>query len=286
MPLSPALSWSILGGFVVALAAVIAWRRLTGKRVAGYFALTEYWVYTTSDLLPKQEAVMDRMISANPHNRPGRPCIGAREGMLFTDIRLHIALAKRAKNPLVFRPDLFESDLEPSKEVLQRLSDAQSLIKLRYMSEAVLKDTRHLQFMPHLADAMNDLAQGLLVYDVVCERLYTTDEFKALLDKNNNAERPDVHVRVVWHVDNDGLGFATTKGLRKVGLPELKTDPVQGDQEVLVTGLVHRTAHHLVRNPSDESVLEYEEFGDTFLIERRERQGEHLAVGIKRRRGA
>lgn len=286
MPLSPAMSWAIIIGFVVALASILAWRKLVGRRVHGYYALTEYWVYTKDDQLPKQEAVMDRMISTNPHNRPGRPCIGAREGLLFTDIRLHIAIAKRSKNPLVFRPDLFESDLQPSKEALQRLSEAQSLIKLRYMSEAVLKDTRHLQFMPHLADAMSDLADGLVVYDLVAEKLFTSEEFTGQLESNNNAERPDVHVRVVWHVEDDGYGYATTKGLRKVGLPELKTDPVEPDQEVLVTGLLHRTAHALVRNQDQTSVLEYEEFGDTFIVEFKDRVGDCTMVGIKRRRGA
>jgi hypothetical protein len=286
MPLSPAVSWAFLVGFVAALSAVLLWRKLNGRRVPGYFALTEYWVYTPTDTLPKQEVLMDRMISANPHNRPGRPSIGAREGMLFTDIRLHIALAKRSKNPLIFRPDLFESDLKPSKEALARLSDAQSLIKVRYMSEAVLKDTRHLQFMPHLADAMTDLAGGLVVYDVVCEQIYTAEDFKSLLEKNNNAERPDMHVRVLWHIDqNDGLGCACTKGLRKVGLPELKTDPVDPDQEVLVTGLMHRVAHQLVRSQDLDNSFEIDEYGDTFIIELRERQGEHVMTSIKRRRG-
>lgn len=286
MPFSPLVSWFFIAGFLFAFAAVLAWRKLHGRRVPGYFALTEYWVYTPTDALPKQEEVMDRMISANPHNRPGRPSIGAREGLLFTDIRLHIALAKRTRNPLIFRPDLFESDLKPSKEALERLSDAHSLIKVRYMSEAVLKDTRHLQFMPHLADTMTDLASGLVVYDVVCEQIYTAEDFKALLDKNNNAERPDMHVRVLWQVDEDGgFGTASTKGLRKIGLPELKTDPVEVDQEVLVSGLMHRVAHQLIRNQTIDSAIEIDEYGDTFIVEFRDRQGEHMMTSIKRRRG-
>jgi hypothetical protein len=283
----PVLAWATLFGFVAAFVGVLLYRKLVGKRVPGYLALCEYWVYTRQENLPKQEAIMDRMISANPHNRPGRPSIGAREGLLFTDIRLHIALAKRARNPLVFRPDLFLEDAVPSKEALQLLSEAQSLIKVRYMSEAVLKDTRHLQFLPHLADTMTDLAEGLIVYDVVCEQLYTAHDFKALLEKNNNTERPDIHVRVLWHVDQaDGSGYAVTKGLRKVGLAELKTDPVQADQEVLVTGLLHRAAHSLIREPGTDQALEFDEFGDTFILERVPARGEHTRVSIKRRRGS
>jgi hypothetical protein len=283
----PLAGWAVLIGFVVAFLAVLGWRRMIGRRLPGYLALCEYWVYTKHDQLPKQEAIMDRMISNNPHNRRGRPSIGAREGLLFSDIRLHIAVAKRARNPLVFRPDLFLDATIPSKTALERLSEANSLIKVRYMSEARLKDTRHLQFMPHLADAMVDLAEGLLVYDVVCEQIYSAEDFTALLEKNNNAERPDIHVRVLWQVDAaEGHGYAVTKGMRKVGMAELRTDPVEADQEVLVAGLLHRMAHQLVRKPEEEGPMEFEEFGDTFILERTDFDGESTHVSIKRRRGA
>jgi hypothetical protein len=279
------LAWGFLIGLVATFAAILAWRKLVGRRVPGYIAHTEYWVYTPREELPKQELWMDRMISNNPHNRRGKPSIGAREGLLFSDIRLHIAVAKRSRNPLVFRPDLFEENAVPSKEVLERLSQANSLIKVRYLSEAVLKDTRHLQFMPHLADAMSDLSEGLIVYDAVCEQIFTAEEFTAQLEKNNNAERPDMHVRVEWKVEEDGGGHAYTKGLRKVGLPELRTDAVEPDQEVLITGLLHRAAHSLMRDPTTEDPFEYEEFGDTFILQRTQRSGEFVQVTIKRRRG-
>lgn len=283
----PIAAWGVLVGFVVAFLAVVFWRRLVGRRVPGYLALCEYWVYTKHEQLPKQEAIMDRMISNNPHNRRGRPCIGAREGLLFSDIRLHIAVAKRARNPLVFRPDLFLDATIPGKTALERLADANSLIKVRYLSEAKLKDTRHLQFMPHLADAMVDLAEGLLVYDVVCEEIYTAEDFTSLLEKNNNAERPDMHVRVLWEVDaSEGYGYAVTRGMRKVGMAELRTDPVEADQEVLVTGLLHRLAHQIVRKPEETGPVEFDEFGDTFILERSGLQGEFEQVSIKRRRGA
>ena len=285
--LPPVLSWAVLTGIVAALAYVLLWRKVVGKRNPAYLAHCEYWVYTPQESLPKQEVMMDRMISANPHNRPGRPCIGAREGLLFSDIRLHIALARRNRNPLVFRPDLFQEHTEPDAETLSRLSKAKSLIKVRYLSNVELKDTRHLQFLPHLADAVSELTDGLLVYDVVCEQIHTAEEFRDELAANGNAERPEMHVRVLWHVDDDGeTGYATTQGMRKLGLPELKTDPVAPDQQVLVTGLLHRTAHQVFRSPKIEEPIEYEEFGDTFIIELIAEKGLDTRVTIKRRRGA
>ena len=284
--LSPLFAWAVAIGFFVAFVSVLVWRKLVGKRVPGYLALCEYWVYSQGDKLPEQTEIMERMISSNPHNRPGRPCIGAREGMLFTDIRLHIALALRSKNPLVFRPDIFAEDLVPSEQALSRLPSAKSLIKVRYLSEAILTDTRHLQFLPHLADTVSDLAVGTLVYDVVCEQIYSAEDFKSLLESNNNAERPDIHVRAVWKRDEmDNSGYAETKGLRKVGLKEMKTDTVQSDQEILVVGLLLRAAHELMRKPAHEGGFEYEEYGDTFVLEPREEKGEHTLVSIKRRRG-
>lgn len=285
-PLSTPVAWAIAIGFVVAFVVVLGLRKLFGKRVPGYYAMCEYWIYSNHDKLPDQKELMDRMISSNPHNRPGRPCIGAREGMLFTDIRLHIALALREKNPLIFRPDIFAEDLVPSSEVLSRLPEAKSLIKVRYLSEVILKDMRHLQFMPHLADTMSDLAEGLVVYDVVCEQIYSVEDFTELLEKNNNAERPDIHVRVVWKTDEeDKSGYAETKGLRKIGLKEMRTDPVEPDQEVLIVGLLLRVANELFRKPDTAGPFEFEEYGDTFVLEPYEAKGETTPVSIKRRRG-
>ena len=284
--LEPVYAWAVAIAIAATIAAVLGWRHLTGRRVPGYLALCEYWVYTTHGHLPEQKALMDRMISANPHNRPGNACIGAREGMLFTDIRLHIAVAKRSKNPHIFRPDLFQESVEPSAEVLSRLAEADSLIKVRYRSEVELRDMRHLQFMPHLADAMTDLSEGLIVYDVVCEQIYSAEDFRALLEKNNNAERPDMTVRVSWGVDRtDGTGYAETKGLRKLGMEEMRTDSVEADQEILIVGLLMRVAHELVRDPCKQGPFEYKEYGDTFVLEPRKVSGQMTRVAIRRRKG-
>lgn len=284
-PLSVPAAWAVLIVFGALFAFVLFWRWMTGRRVPGYLALCEYWIYTPHENLPKQELWMDRMISSNPHNKRGRVCIGAREGLLFSDIRLHIALAKRSKNPNIFRPDLFADDAVPNPEVLSNLAGSNSLIKVRYMSQAHLKDTRHLQFIPHLADTMVDLAEGSVVYDVVCEELYSAEAFTELFKNNSNAERPDFHVRVLWNEELDGTGNAYTRGLKKVGLPELKTAPVEADQEILIVGLLLRIAYQLIRDQSTEGPFEYEEYGDTFILELQPEKGKETLVSIKRRRG-
>lgn len=258
--------WIVLTLVVLSVGGLLAWRYLMGSRRPGYFAATEYWVYTTADALPDQTALMDRMISSNPHNRRGFACIGAREGMLFTDIRLHMGLAKRSKNPTSFRPDLFDQIVAPTKEVLERLAGSTSLIRLRYISNAKLTDTRQLQFMPHLTDAVAEMTGATVVFDQVMERLWTAEEFHAALAEKPNCERPDFHVQVAWTNGADGFDVET-RGLVKVGWPELVSGPHEPDQEVLMRGLMTRLAFQILRKPQETGPFEFEEYGDQFIAE-------------------
>ncbi len=257
--------WLILGAFTVSFLGILGWRLIVGRRRYGYLAMCEYWVYVTQPQLPSQEKLMTRMISDNPHNRPGRACIGAREGMLFTDIRTHIAVVKREKNPHLFRPDLFHSEINVTAEILQRLAEASGFIKVRYVSEVELRDTRHLQFLPHMADTASELCGGLVVYDPVMEEVWTAEDFRARLASNNNAERPDFHGRVVWEKTDSGCS-AATKGLVKVGIHEWRTGPVECDQEVLIVGLLNRVMQKLMRNPKDPGPYSFDEYGDEFTL--------------------
>jgi hypothetical protein len=264
------------------LLALFVWRAFMGRREPGYLSLTEYWVYTNEMKLPDQTKLMDRMISSNPHNRPGRPCIGAREGMLFTDVRLHTAVALKEKNPIFFRPDLFEDGVEPTKEILSRLAKCSSLVKVRYLSEARLKDFRHLQFVPHLADAISEFMGGSVVFDHVSERIWTAEEFRGFLEKNGNCERPESHLRVAWKTDEEG-SYARTYGMRKIGMDELRTDPQEDDREVLMVGLLTRLAYQLFRNPDELGPFEFDEYGDVFILELGDRDSTGQRVSIRRR---
>lgn len=274
--------WAIPLVLLLVVGGLFVWRAMMGRREPGFLALAEYWVYTTSEKLPDQTMIMDRMISNNPHNRPGRPCIGAREGMLFTDVRVHTAVALKAKNPTFFRPDLFEEDVEPTQEILKRLANCSSLVKVRYASEARLSDQRHLQFLPHLADALSESMGGQVVFDHVSEKLWTSEEFRGMLEKNGNCERPEFHVRVAWKSDEDG-SYARTFGLRKLGMVELRTDPQEDDREVLMVGLMTRLAFQLFRKPDEEGPFEFDEYGDTFILEIGERDEVGRRVNVTRR---
>jgi hypothetical protein len=129
-------------GILLGIAVGYIFMVLRSKRLAGkYLATAEYWVYLPSEKLPKQEDVMSLVLGGNSP-------IGPAEGLLLSDIRLHIALVLRSKNPHVFRPDLFDDHIEPTAELLKRMGESKSLAKIRYLSEDRLKSDAHLQLLP------------------------------------------------------------------------------------------------------------------------------------------
>ena len=163
-------------GFILAVVfgALIGYlftrRRGGSRRQERLVTQAEYWVYIPSEKLPDQDAVMTRMVTQNPHGKPGQSPIGPKEGLLFSDIRLHVAVILRNKNPHVFRPDLF-SEADADAEALAALSGAPAMVQLRYLSEEPLSDDRHLKFLPHLADAYAYVGNAVLIYDAMAEQL-------------------------------------------------------------------------------------------------------------------
>lgn len=259
------LGYLILAAFALAIAGLVVWRMLIGRRQRGYLAHTEYWIYGSASRVPKTELIMTRMIRDNPHGSGGAP-ITVREGMLFSDIRLHIALVLKSKNAHVFRPDLFDGVNEVTPEILKRLAEAESFVKVRYLSHARLPDHRQLQFMPHLAESICELMSGTVIFDVTQEKLYLSEEFSAEIAATPQTERPEFHIRVLWREEALVGSWAETRGLRKIGYPELRTDAVDNDQQVLVTGLLDKLARRIFREGLPTETIQLKSYGDTFHV--------------------
>ncbi|HWA82117.1 MAG TPA: hypothetical protein VG820_01685 [Fimbriimonadaceae bacterium] len=209
-----------------------------------FLSTNEYWVYLPGDRMPDQNAVMTHVIGENRYKQGGRNPISPREGLLLSDIRLHMALVLRNKNPHVFRPDLFDDHVEPTADILSALADSQSLVKVRYVSEQPLKDRASIQLLPHLADAMAELGKGRVVYDCTMEVLISKEDLERTLAENLSLDLTDLQVRVVWRRADRG-GWAETRGLRKIGLPELATEQMEADEQVLVTDVLAEAAKKL-----------------------------------------
>jgi hypothetical protein len=248
--------------------AAITWlliRFIRRRPSPPYLLHGEYWVYLPGEEMPPQEAVMDRMLRANPHRSRGKMPIGKDEALLFSDVRLHIALVRRSRIAHVFRPDLFEDHVEPTPDRLSALANSHSFAKVRYISEERVKDTRHLRFLPHAADAIASLGKGSAVYDEVAEKLYTAEEFSAELDRYDDPTSPDFHTQVIWKRSQSG-GFAETRGLAKVGHPELATEEMNTDQQVLVTAILEEVVRRLWLEPALPHEVDVSYYEDPYRV--------------------
>lgn len=250
------------------------------SRSRPYFAHAEFWIYLPGEELPSQDKIMDRMMYGNPHRPGGKFPIGKEEAMLFSDVRLHIALVLRARNAHVFRPDLFEEHVEPTPERLEGLAESQSFAKVRYISEEPLKDMRHLKFLSYSADAIAALGEGKVVYDVVGERLFTAAEFSGLLDQLD-ADSPDLQTQVVWKRSQAG-GVAETRGLVKVGHPELVTEEMNADQQVLVKAILEGVIREVWNLPELPPFVDVRFFDDPYRVEIKQRRKGPAHVALMR----
>lgn len=256
-----------------AIALVIVQRRRANPK---FLAHAEYWVFLPDPKMPVQADVMKRMIQDNPH---GAGRIGKKEGLLFGDIRLHMGLALREKNPRLFRPDLLGEVAEPTPEILARLAEAQGMVKVRYVSETPLPDRRHLQFLLHAADAIAATGGGRVVFDPAKETLLTAEDLSALLDEHFDATVFELHVRTEWS-DAVDSGTASTYGMVKVGLPELTSLPAPSDHRFLVVQLIEEAARRMWERGDVPADMVIEAFGDQFRLTfaRSERDRAHVQI--------
>lgn len=252
------------------------------RRSVPYLAVVEYWVYIPGEKIPPQDLLSGRMLRSTPFKIDGEPACGPGEGLLFSDIRLHIALVLKAKNPHLFRPDLFERHVEPTAEMLEALSSANAMVKLRYLSPERLKDGRHLLFMPHLAEAVAYFGKSEVLFDCVGERLISATAFREELSRQPNTANPDFHLRAIW-IDEEEGGRAATRGLMKVGLPELETHPAPSDHRVVIHDVLEQAAAQLWEDPTLPEEIEVHAYEDDFVVQLEPKKNGPVQVRMIRR---
>lgn len=207
----------------------------------------EYWVFIPGEEMPPQDEIL-RVTMLDTH-------LTTREGLLFSDIRLHISLVLKAKNAHAFRPDLFDRHITPTEETLAGLAKAKAFIKLRYLSEIPLPDRRHIVFMPRLAATVCELGNGLVVFDVIQEKLFAKTDFLN-----------ETTFRVIW-IEGPSAGHVETRGLIKIGIPEIVTEEISPDQRTLALEVIELAAQKLWQGQASLDDLAVECFDDTFKIE-------------------
>ena len=181
----------------------------------------------------------------------------------------------------MFRPDLFSLAVQATSDQLSELSECHGMAKLRYVSETPVNDRRHLQFLIHAADATAALAGSNLIFDSISERLYTKQEFEAMLQADRTGLDPSYHVRVVWY-PNLADGHAATLGLRKIGCREMITATVSGDEKWLATEVLEQAALQQWEHGTALEEMSASAYEDSFRVVPCEVNGEQITVRIMR----
>lgn len=244
--------WVFVFGLLVG--AAVGYALVVRKAKPRFLLHLEYWVYLPGELLPPQDELMTQLV----HPTEGKATVGPQEALLFSDVRLHIALVLRSKNGHVFRPDLLAPYVDASPEELSILADARSLVKVRFVSEEPVPDRRYLRFLPQAARVVAELGQGRLVYDPVGERLLAPEALRA------GEAGPNVR----WIPAASG-GHVETLGLKKLGLPEVRTAPIAADERWIVTEIVGQVAAQAWKEGELPSTTLAEAFDDRFRVELR-----------------
>jgi len=240
--------------------------RLFGKTSSPpYLAASEYWVFIDEPRAPKQDDVMERMIQGSPYARSGPAPIGPREGLLWSDIRFHMALVLREKNAHAFRPDLFGPHIELSSEHLSALAESKALVKLSYISEQTLPDNRHLQFLVYAAESVAALSGARVIFDHVAERLMLSPELQKSLEENSDGARKELHLHTVWRTCPAG-GTAETRGLRKIGFPELVTPETMNEHRCLAKQILELAADRIWDERTLPPRMVVDHLGDRFHV--------------------
>jgi hypothetical protein len=252
------LTWVLI--IAATLAALVLLRRFKKPK---YLACAEYLVYLPGVEMPTQETIMDRVLKGNPYDQPVTPRIG----LLFSDIRLHIALILRSRNPHIFRPDIFEAHVNPTETILDGLSESHSAVKVRYLSEEPLpEDKRHLQLLPYLAEAVAVLGSGSVIFDSSAERLFTLEELQSRLRADRDATGADMHLHVFSDHPAGGGIRVESRGLVKIGLPEFRTKLLEADMRVLAVSVMEEAARQVWKHGEYPEEVEVEAFGDIFRV--------------------
>lgn len=184
----------------------------------------EYWIFTSERKLPPQELLLSRLLRNNPYDSTEPKALGPEHGLLFSDIRLSMGLVLRERNPHLFRPDLFERHIAVDAGLIEALSEAEAMVRVRYVSKEAVQDRRYLRLMPFLAEAAAYYARSKVLFNMVSEQLLSSDALRAQLEGDPMADRSELHLRTVW-IESAESGRAETRGLGTVGLPDLQTPP-------------------------------------------------------------
>lgn len=253
------------------------------RRKPRHLTVCEYWVYLPGTTLPDQATVMTRTLRGWGRRGTLAGPIEPAEGLVLGDVRLHVAPVLRAKNRHAFRPDLFERHITATQTMLEALNGAESFVKIRFLSESPLSDRRHIPFVAQLAEAYAHVGEGAVMFDVVAERLFLAEDFRERLANAQEGDDATIHTRVLWIEEAEG-SRAETRGLLKIGVPDLRSPDADSDERVLLMALLEEASAIIWKEGSVPVPLRVEAFGDEFLFELGESRNNVVPLRVLRKR--
>ena len=223
----------------------------------------EFWVFAENNQRPSDAEILDR-INRAPFAKGG---IRNEDARMIADIRFNIGRAKRDKNAMLFRPDMFgDADAEIDADALAMVEKVDSIVTVRFVSDtAPVEPKRYLRLATYATEAICDLAGGVAVWDGVSQELLMPATLKSRLSQNAEGAAFEHHVAIRW-MEADEAGIAFTRGMEKIGLPDVAFDDQPLDQRILATYLVTETAKKCWEAESMDDA-KFDGFGEHFAVE-------------------
>jgi hypothetical protein len=239
------------------------------------FILQNEWlVYGPAIKMPSTEIVMDRMLSNNPYSVRGQSPIGPMDGILFSDIRMNYAIALRTKNLHLFSSNYFEN---LSLSIEKSVAESESVIRITFISQTPVVHRNYLKFIAHTADAISEITNAKLIYDVISKRIFLSSELSEQLKSGSDFTEFHSQVRLIQNVDS-----FESLGLVKIGLREVRTMPLPTDLLVLGKQVME---HFLEKTWQDGKQLidPIEAFGDHFIVRLKKQTKDFDIITIHRK---
>lgn len=223
----------------------------------------EFWVFTHEEQRPTDADIMKR-IAAAPFAIGG---IRNEDARMIADIRFNIGRARRDRNAMLFRPDVIgDPDAEIDLGALAEIDGVDTIITVRFAADtAPVEPKRYLRLATYVVEAVCDLCRGVAVWDAVKQELYKPNALADRLHVNSDGAAYEHHVDVRWG-EIEGAGVAFTRGMEKIGLPDITFDDQPLDQRTLATYLVQETAK-VCWEVGALSDSKFSGFGEEFAVE-------------------
>lgn len=252
-----------LVGFGIGVAIALYFSKRRQPSVPKQRFRIEFWVFARAAERPNDAEIMKRISSA-PFAVGG---IRNEDARMIADIRFNIGRARRDKNAMLFRPDMFgDEDVEIDRAALALVDEVDTIITVRFAADTQPVDPkRYLRLATYAVEAICDLATGVAIWDAVKQELLSPATLVERLKANSDGAAFEHHVGIRW-METDEAGIAFTRDMEQVGLPDVAFDDQPLDQRILASYLVSETAKKCWE---DEAMVDskFDGFGEHFTVE-------------------